>query len=187
LLLLIGPAPSTDGPDPRAEQIARLELQIEEIVNRLYPAGGNPPAATQARALEHALKAREAELELLQKVAPIRRGPAKVSNELLDEFRRELLAADVGRDGLAHFERVGLWPGLPLAERREIVASVLDRILVAKGDRAATARLPNDQRGRIEGRLRVATASDPSRVVSYTEALEEATIAAVLQVRGGTF
>ena len=182
MLLLIGPPASSDGPDLREQRIAELEGQIEAIVRDLYPDSGRPSAVV-AKALHARLKEKEAELEEHQKIVPIRTGQRSAPPALVEEWRGRLRSLDVGKDGLAALQPVGLWETLPVEERRELIAGVLDRIVVTRGNRAATARLPNEQRGWIEDRLQVALVSDPTELVPYTDALQEAAIGAITQVR----
>lgn len=180
LLLLVG-TPAPRAPDPVEEALARLQVKAQMLVANAGDYAGSPALE---QAYRQQLEAIRREEETLNRKAR-RRMPSELPDNLSSSLDlRELVEAGLDPDrATAGTEYLGQWASVGLAEKRELIASVIETVFVGKGDRAATARLPNDARGDIRARLSVVVASEPEITLDYNEALAMAAGWALVRLR----
>jgi DNA invertase Pin-like site-specific DNA recombinase len=184
-LLLLAGSDSRTGGDPTDERIAQLQIAMDQIVGDLYD-----PIQMQDRTEE--LKARlwrqldkhEKEMRQLKSVSQRRAAPAPLPRAMNRDIREALLAAGTDSARLADLVALDSWTRLGVPQRREMIASVIEAIVVTKGDRAATARMPNELRGNVGPRLSVVLTRNPETTVAFDVALSEAVAAVALRLVG---
>lgn len=171
LLLLVRP-PAKAHDHPQTEHAARIQIAIDQLVSDLY--SSDSPSPEVRVAMRKRLAKLEEELAAAKKVISIRRGPARLPKEV-----RAALTRDFAKEGLQGInvdalESFHAFRELPTAARRELVASVIDRVWVARRTRKEALAVPLEQRGQIGGRIAVALANDPDVRMPYVDALEYA-------------
>jgi DNA invertase Pin-like site-specific DNA recombinase len=166
LYLLIRPQPEP-GPNPVREELARLQLQAENLMAHAHEFDTAMLQRTFKKNINDISK-REKELARWEP-APAPLTPPQELLGAIDLTQLQEVGADMSRAGELHV--FGVWSSYGAAQRRELIASVIEKVVIARGDRAATARLPNNERGRIDHRIKVRLAHEPTALVPYFDAL----------------
>jgi DNA invertase Pin-like site-specific DNA recombinase len=186
LLLLVGSELRPAEADPMEERIAQLQVSMQQVASDLYDPVQAASRTDELRSiLQRQLNDYEEQLRAAKRATEKQRPSLPVPSSIADDFRQAAIDAggDVEQLGTQLY-RLESWEQLDIAERRQLIASVIDTVFIRQGNRAATARLPNAERGNIGRRLSVVLATGSGVQMDYGTALEQAAATAALSIAG---